>query len=79
MGGRGGPVCEPVSGFSCASAAAAAVRKASRIPCVFCIFSPGSVGLGRAAGDAFFGLIGFGVRHVRGARAERKQAHVRSS
>ena len=44
-----------------------------RAYCVFCICSPVSVGLGRAAGDAFFSLIGFRCE-TRAARARRTQA-----
>ena len=52
-----------------ASAAAAAVRKASQKYRVFFIFPRVSVGLGRAVGDALFGLIGF--------RCESRAAHAR--
>ena len=47
-----------MGGFSCASAAAAAVRKTSCIPC-FLHLSTGFCGAGTGAGDAFFGLICF--------------------
>ena len=43
-------------------------------PVFFCVFPPVSVGLGRPAGDVFFGLIGFRCETcVARARAGRKR------
>ena len=46
-----------MGGFSCASAAAAAVRENVAHTVFSAFFPPVSVGLGLAAGDAFFGGV----------------------